>query len=111
VTKKQTTLKTRDKAEAYRLVAAKNETEDAPAFSLQLARVYWKAGDPAAAKRTWQNVMDEIPKLKHGDNPSCAFRHTSQRANGRTTTQAQLLPRKRLRQCFDSQSATCPDCR
>ena len=67
VTKKQTTLKTRDKAEAYRLVAAKNETEEAPAFSLQLARVYWKAGDPAAAKQTWQNVMDEIPKLKHGD--------------------------------------------
>jgi hypothetical protein len=64
VTKQQTTLKTRDKDEAFRLVAAKNETEDAPAFSLHLARVYWKAGDPAAAKRTWQNVMDEIPKLK-----------------------------------------------
>jgi integrase len=64
VTKKQTTLKTRDKDEAYRIVAAKNETEDAPAFSLHLARVYWRAGDPAAAKRTWQNVMDEIPKLK-----------------------------------------------
>jgi len=71
VTKRQTTLKTRDKAEAYRLVAAKNETEDAPAFSLHLARVYWKAGDPAAAKRTWQNGMDEIPKLKHG-TPSTA---------------------------------------
>jgi hypothetical protein len=28
--------------------------------SLHLARVYWRAGDPAAAKRTWQNVMDEI---------------------------------------------------
>src|SRR5271157_1352975 len=62
VTKKQETLKTREKDEAFRLVAAKNETEDAPAFSLHLARVYWKAGDPAAAKRTWQNVMDEIPK-------------------------------------------------
>ena len=67
VTKKQTTLKTRDKDEAYRLVAAKNETEDAPAFSLHLARVYWKAGDPAAANRTWQHVMDEIPKLKTGE--------------------------------------------
>src|SRR5580698_2967350 len=63
-TGKQETLKTRDKDEAYRLVAAKNETEDAPAFSLHLARVYWKAGDPAAAKRTWQHVMDELPKLK-----------------------------------------------
>jgi len=67
LTKTQTTLKTRNKDEAFRLVAAKNETEDAPAFSLHLARVYWKAGDPAAAKRTWQHVMDEIPKLKTGD--------------------------------------------
>ena len=66
VTKKQETLKTRDKDDAYRLVAAKNETEEAPAFSLHLARVYWKAGDPAGASRTWQYVMDEIPKLKQG---------------------------------------------
>ena len=66
-TGKQETLKTRDKAEAYRLVAAKNETATAPAFSLQLARVYWKAGDPAAASRTWQCVMDEILKLKTGN--------------------------------------------
>jgi integrase len=67
VTGKQGTLKTRDKNEAYRLVAAKNETAEAPAFSLHLARVYWKAGDPAAATRTWQSVMDEILKLKNGN--------------------------------------------
>jgi len=66
-TGKQETLKTRDKAEAFRLVAAKNETVAAPAFSLHLARVYWKAGDPAAANRTWQCVMDEILKLKSGN--------------------------------------------
>jgi len=66
-TGEQTTLKTKDKDEAFRLVAAKNETEKAPAFSLHLARVYWRAGDPAAAKRTWQEVMDEIPKLKTGE--------------------------------------------
>ena len=48
-TGKQETLKTRDKNEAYRLVAAKNEDHTAPAFSRQLARVYWKAGDPEAA--------------------------------------------------------------
>ena len=67
VTGKQETLKTRAKNEAYRLVAAKNETNQAPAFSLHLARVYWKAGDPVGATRTWQHVMDEIPKLKKGD--------------------------------------------
>ncbi len=33
VTKKQATLKTRDKDEACRIVAAKNETEEAPAFT------------------------------------------------------------------------------
>ena len=67
VTKKQETLRTRDKGEAYRLVAAKNESEQSPAFYLHLARVYWKAGDPVAASRTWQHVMDEIPKLKRGE--------------------------------------------
>ncbi len=67
VTKKQETLKTRDKDEAYRLVAARNEHEEAPAFSRHLARVYWKAGDPTGATRTWQHVMDEIPKLKQGE--------------------------------------------
>ena len=66
-TKKQESLKTRDKGKAYRLVAARNEHESAPAFSLHLARVYWQAGDPVAAKRTWQHVMDEIPKLKTGE--------------------------------------------
>jgi len=66
-TGKQESLKTRDKNEAYRLVAAKNETEKAPAFSLHLARVYWKAGDPVGATRTWQHVMNEIPKHKRGD--------------------------------------------
>lgn len=68
VTGKQETLKTRDRDEAYRLVAAKNETQDGPAFSRQLARVYWKAGDPAGATRTWQTAMDELVKLKHGKN-------------------------------------------
>jgi integrase len=63
----QQTLKTRDKDEAFRLVAAKNENEEAPAFSRHLARVYWKAGDPTGATRTWQHVMDEIPKLKNGE--------------------------------------------
>lgn len=67
LTKQQTSLKTRDREEAHRLVAAKNETEEAPAFSLQLARVYWQAGDPAAAKRTWQDVMEEIIKFKTGE--------------------------------------------
>lgn len=68
VTKKQESLHTSDKNEAFRLVAAKNETHEGPAFSRQLARVYWKAGDPAAAKRDWQTVMAELVQLKQGKN-------------------------------------------
>ena len=64
-TRKQESLATTDKQEALRLVHAKNEGEQHPAFSLQLARVYWKAGDSAAGTRTWQFVMDEIVKTKH----------------------------------------------
>jgi hypothetical protein len=39
------TFKTCEKDEAYRLVAPRNEHEEAPAFSRHLARVYWKAGE------------------------------------------------------------------
>jgi hypothetical protein len=46
-TGKQESLRTRDKTEAHRLVAARNESEQAPAFSLQLARVYCRAGESA----------------------------------------------------------------
>jgi integrase len=64
-TGKQVSLATSLKDEAQRLVQAKNEGQQHPAFSLQLARVYWKAGDPAAGTRTWQFVMEEIIKTKH----------------------------------------------
>ncbi len=63
-TGKQESLATSNRKEAERLVHAKNESEQHPAFSLHLARVYWKAGDPAAGTRTWQFVMDEILKTK-----------------------------------------------
>jgi hypothetical protein len=63
-TGKQVSLGTTQKLEALRMVQAKNEGEQHPAFSLQLARVYWKAGDPEAGSRTWQFVMDEIIKTK-----------------------------------------------
>lgn len=63
-TGKQFSLETNQKIEAQRLVHAKNEGDQHPAFSLQLARVYWKAGDPTAGTRTWQFVMEEITKTK-----------------------------------------------
>lgn len=49
-------------------VAARNKTGTAPAFSLQLTRVYWKAGDSAAATRDWGFVMAELVRIKKGDS-------------------------------------------
>jgi hypothetical protein len=65
-TGKQSSLHTRDRAEAGRLLNAKNEAERQPAINLQIARAYLAASDPQIAARTWQHVMDEATGLKHG---------------------------------------------
>jgi hypothetical protein len=58
-THKQESLKTRVKAEAVRIVAAKNEAHYQPLMNLQIARAY-----PEVRSRTWQHVMDEMAKSK-----------------------------------------------
>src|ERR1035438_5925506 len=65
-TGKQTSLRTRDRAEAQRLLHVKNEAMQQPAMNLQIAQVYLQHGDPAMATRTWQDVMTQIVGTKHG---------------------------------------------
>jgi integrase len=65
-TKTFTSLKTKDKAEANRLLMAMNEAGKQPAMNLSLARVYLRHSDPLVSTRTWQNVLDEIISLKTG---------------------------------------------
>jgi len=65
-TKTFTSLKTKDKAEANRLLMAMNEAGKQPAMNLGLARVYLRHSDPMVTTRTWQNVLDEIIGLKTG---------------------------------------------
>jgi hypothetical protein len=67
-TGKQSSLRTRDKAEAITLLHARNETARQPILNLQMARVYLSAADPQMATRTWQMVMDEIIRTKSGAN-------------------------------------------
>ena len=57
-------LKTKDKHEARGILAAMNQASQQPAMNLSLARVYLRHSDPHMAKRTWQNVLDEIIQLK-----------------------------------------------
>jgi integrase len=63
-TRKQTSLRTGNEAEALRLVAAKNEAAQAPMLNLALARTYMTAHDLRMIDRTWNEVMEEI--CQHG---------------------------------------------
>jgi hypothetical protein len=67
VTRKQSSLRTRDEAEAASLLNARNESFRQPVLNLQLARTYLTATDPEVAKRTWQTAMDELTKTKTGN--------------------------------------------
>ena len=66
-TGKQETLRTKNRSEAERLFNAKNEAHRQPVINLHIARAYLMVGDPLAAQRTWQMVMEEIVKLKEGE--------------------------------------------
>lgn len=70
LTNKRESLKTTNKADAVRIVQAKNEALRTPNVNRQIAHAYFAATDPAMASRTWQHVMDEVAKLKHGDTPA-----------------------------------------
>ena len=63
VTGKQETLKTRDKDEAFRLVAAKNENEKAPAFSLHLHQEFTGTQYRSGSLRHW---LVSVAKIGHG---------------------------------------------
>ncbi len=65
-TGKQTSLRTRDRTDALRLLHTKNEAAHQPAMNLQIAQVYLQHGDPAIATRTWQQVMEQIVTTKTG---------------------------------------------
>ena len=64
VTGEQTSLKTRDKRKAERLLQAHNDAESQPHFNLALARVYINGADPKLITRTWQEVMEHIVEKK-----------------------------------------------
>ena len=59
-TGQQKSLKTRDEAEAAKLINAHNEAQRQPVLNLHLARAYLSASDPVFVERTWQIVMDQL---------------------------------------------------
>jgi hypothetical protein len=68
LTRRQESLRTRDKSEAVRLLNAKNESEENPLLNRQIARAYLAAADPEIVKRSWRYALDELIKTKDGEN-------------------------------------------
>src|SRR4051812_18299438 len=80
-TRKQESLKTRDRNEAVTILNARNEAHREPSLNLQIARAYLGAGDPAARTRTWQEVMDAMAKTEGWRNAQAmGFAMKGQRA-------------------------------
>ena len=58
-TKKFVSLKTKDKAEARRLIVAMNEPGNQAALNLSLARIYLKHSDPAIEEDAVESYLAE----------------------------------------------------
>ncbi len=68
-TKKQESLRTKNKPEALVLLAAKNEAARQPALNLQIARTYLAASDPlmaevAVPRELFQSILKAIDRLR-----------------------------------------------
>jgi len=77
ITGQQQSLGTSDRAEALRLLCAKNEAEFQPAFNAHLARTYLSAGDPQIVRRNWRWVMEALQKSKANWSKSTQDRYQS----------------------------------
>jgi hypothetical protein len=60
-------LRTKNRAEALKLLAAKNESHVHPTLSRELAKVYVHAQDPNFGNRTWADVARLIDRAYEGN--------------------------------------------
>ena len=57
-THRKTSLHTRNRREAQRLLTVRKRATQFPVLSMAFAKTYLSAHDPDVAKRTWQHIMD-----------------------------------------------------
>jgi len=66
ITGSRTSLQTKDRSEAERLILHKNEALRDPLLNRKIGMAYLAGTDAAITKRTWQDVMTDIIKDKQG---------------------------------------------
>ena len=67
-THQQQSLRTKNRAEATRLINAKNEAQENPLLNRQIAHAYLAVVDPEMIKRNWRYTLDELIKTKYDEN-------------------------------------------
>jgi len=70
LSKKQESLKTKDKKIALRMLNARNEAHLQPAINREIAKAYLMASDPNSTGRDWKYVMNAISETKRGNTQS-----------------------------------------
>ena len=66
VTRKRTSLQTKDRDAAEQIVLAKNQALRQPVLNLQIAKAYLAGTDSGTASRTWQAALDALVETKNG---------------------------------------------
>ena len=68
VTRKRTSLHTKDRDAAEQVILAKNQSLRQPTLNLQIAKAYLAGTDNGVATRTWQNAIEALTDTKLGAN-------------------------------------------
>lgn len=72
--RRQESLRTKDKDTARRVAHARNESHREPALNLQMAKAYLAASDPTFVRRVWREVIVDLIETIHGSNQARAHR-------------------------------------
>jgi integrase len=68
VTRKRTSLQTKDRDAAEQIVLAKNQALRQPVLNLQIAKAYLAGSDNGITTRTWQLALEALINTKQGGN-------------------------------------------
>lgn len=66
LTRKRSSLHTKDRDAAEQIVLAKNQALRQPVLNLQIAKAYLSGTDSGVATRTWQQALDALVETKQG---------------------------------------------
>jgi hypothetical protein len=66
MTRKRTSLHTKDRKDAEQIVPAKNQALRQPVLNIQIAETYPAGTDSRVSSRTWHDALTSLVETKHG---------------------------------------------